>query len=145
MPKEPQSDEPELLAAVDATSPAFDNPAVARCARAFQDAYSEVLRKSGFESDAMKKAAEAYRTFLPPLTSRDNCRDFIACVAHGMLLGVIGENNGGKLLYAAQVAIVAAGAEDRAQKAAGYAAYANLTASEARSVQKFMPRRSCES
>ena len=108
-------------------TPALKNHAIARCVRAYQDVYRAEFAKQGFTSDATDKAGEAYRALLPPLTSRDNCRDFIACVAHGMLLGAIPEANGGKLLYAAQVALAVFCAEERSREMAGYAVYANLT------------------
>lgn len=40
----------------------------------------------------------------PPLSGADNIRDFIACVAHGMLIAAIEGPAGARLLYAAQVA-----------------------------------------
>jgi hypothetical protein len=42
---------------------------------------------------------------LPPLSGFENIRDFIACVAHAMLIGAIMDNLGTKLLYAAQIAL----------------------------------------
>jgi hypothetical protein len=94
------------------------------------------------EYDAAEKAGEAYRAALPPLTSRDNCRDFIACVAHGILLGAIPESSAGKLLYAAQVALGAVSAEEKSRESAGYAVYANLSETETAHVKKFIPKRS---
>jgi hypothetical protein len=47
---------------------------------------------------------------MPSLTGEQNIRDFIACVAHGILLQAIEEKNGGKLLYAAQIAYSSQGA-----------------------------------
>jgi hypothetical protein len=44
---------------------------------------------------------------MPPLLGAENIRDFIACVAHGMLIGVIENKDATKLLYAAQVAFSA--------------------------------------
>jgi hypothetical protein len=41
---------------------------------------------------------------MPSLSGPDNIRDFIACVAHGMLIGAIRDTDGARLLYAAQVA-----------------------------------------
>jgi len=108
-------------------APALKNHAIARCAEAFENAYRTYLEEHESEYCATQKGGEAYRALLPPLTSRDNCRDFIACVAHGMLLGAIPEANGGKLLYAAQVALGAVGAEERSREMAGYAVYADLT------------------
>lgn len=48
-------------------------------------------------------AAQAYRQNLPALDSVDAIRDFIACVAQGMLLGAIPRPDGARLLYATQV------------------------------------------
>ena len=41
---------------------------------------------------------------MPDLSGYQDIRDFIACVAHGMLIGAIDAIEGPKLLYAAQVA-----------------------------------------
>jgi hypothetical protein len=137
------ANQPKPVEIVEEPSPALANPAIARCAKAWEDAYREQMEEDE-ESEyfAAKKAGEAYRAALPPLTSRDNCRDFIACVAHGMLLGAIPETNAGKLLYAAQVALGAVGAEERSREMAGYAVYASLTESETAHVKKFLPQRS---
>ena len=59
-----------------------------------------------------------------------------------MLLGAIPETSAGKLLYAAQVALGGARAEEKSREMAGYAVYANLTESETARVKKFMPQRS---
>lgn len=134
--------EPVEIETVEQSSPALANPAIARCAKAWEDAYREQMEEDDSEYDATIKAGEAYRAALPPLTNRDNCRDFIACVAHGMLLGAIPETSAGKLLYAAQVALGAARAEEKSREMAGYAVYANLTESETARVKKFMPQRS---
>jgi hypothetical protein len=136
------ADQPQILEAVGNPSPALANHAIARCARAFQDAYREELAIGGFKIGATDKAAEAYRALLPPLTSRDNCRDFIACVAHGMLLGAIGEKNAGKLLYAAQVALAVCCAEERSRELAGYAVYADLTEAGTACARKLLSPRS---
>ena len=125
--------------ALSKSNPALQNPAVARCCKAWKRVY----RAEGAEDeyDAPRKAAEAYRAALPPLTSRENCRDFIACVAQGMLLGAIAEKDGGKLLYAAQIALSASasqenasGKQEKSQKPA--AAAGNLLDFEAKKGQK---------
>ena len=54
--------------------------------------------------NASRAASEAFRLATPPLVGAENIRDFIACVAHGILIGVIGGNDGARLLYAGQVA-----------------------------------------
>jgi hypothetical protein len=53
---------------------------------------------------ASLQGAEAYRKVLPPLSGHQNICDFIACVAHGMLIEAISGADGSRLLYAAQVA-----------------------------------------
>ena len=135
-------DQPTTFEAVDNPSPALANPAIARCAKAWEKAHRAELEHSGSATDAAGKAGQAYRAALPPLTSRDNCRDFIACVAHGILLGAIPESSAGKLLYAAQVALGAVSAEEKSREMAGYAVYANLSETETARVKKFMPKRS---
>jgi hypothetical protein len=134
--------EPIEIETVEKPGPALANLAISRCAEAWEDAYREQMEEDESEYSATKKAGVAYRAALPPLTSRDNCRDFIACVAHGILLGAIPETSAGKLLYAAQVALGAVSAEEKSREMAGYAVYANLTETEAARVKKFMPQRS---
>jgi hypothetical protein len=136
------ANQPIILEAVENPSPALANHAIARCARAFQDAYREEIERNGLKCDATDKAGEAYRALLPPLTSRENCRDFIACVAHGMLLGAISEKNAGKLLYAAQVALAVCCAEERSREMAGYAVYAELTGAGLACARKLLSPRS---
>jgi hypothetical protein len=133
---------PVDMETVEKPSPALANPAIARCARAWEVAYRTQLEQKAGEPDALRKAGEAYRAALPPLSSRDNCRDFIACVAHGILLGSIDGKSSGKLLYAVQVALFAVASEEKSREMAGYAVYVNLTESETARVKKFMPQRS---
>jgi hypothetical protein len=102
--------------ALDKSSPALANPAVARCCKAWKRAYRAKYDENGFAWSAPSEAAEAFRAAMPSLTSRENCRDFIACVAQGMLLGAIAEKNAGKLLYAAQIALSSVASEERSQK-----------------------------
>ena len=52
-------------------------------------------------------AGAAFCKAIPPLRGRANIREFIDCVAHGMLINIIQPNQGSKLLYAAQVAYTA--------------------------------------
>jgi hypothetical protein len=136
------ADLPRILDAADPSSPALANSAVARSTMAWEKAYRATFKETGLEVDSQKAAADAFRAALPPLTSRENSRDFIACVAQGMLLGAIDEKHGAKLLYAVQIALTAASAQEKSQEAAGYAVYATLTDSEARCAQKLMPQRS---
>lgn len=105
------------------------NLAVLRCHRAYARAYAEVLREIQEEyrqqaagdveeneeehegedtgpSDyrARLVAREAYRGALPPLSGSRNIRDFIACVADGLLAHIFADKESSRLLYAAQVA-----------------------------------------
>jgi len=136
------ADKPKNLYASDPSSPALSNSAVARCTIAWEKAYRTQFEKDPFENDAIREAGQAYRAAMPPLTTRDHCRDFIACVAQGMLLGAIDEKQGTKLLYAVQIALTAASAQEKSHEAAGYAVYAELSESEARHAQKCIPHRS---
>jgi hypothetical protein len=84
-----------------------ENPAVARCMKAWIRAFKEAMAKNRSEYESEKAAIQAYRNAMPRLSDYENIRDFIACVAHGILIGTIDGKNGTKLLYAAQVALSA--------------------------------------
>jgi hypothetical protein len=56
---------------------------------------------------AAREAAPAFRNAMPRLAGSDGIRDFIACAAHGILIGAIPPEMSGQLLYAAQVALAA--------------------------------------
>ena len=79
-----------------------ENPAVARCMAAWARAYKANIKN---EFDASRAAAQAYRDAMPRLYGYENICNFIACVAHGILIGAIDKKNDTKLLYAAQVAL----------------------------------------
>jgi hypothetical protein len=83
---------------------ASENPAVARCCEALE----RVRRKTDPGVRGLifshSDCAVAYRQAMPSLSGPDNIRDFIACAAHGMLIGAISATDCARLLYAAQVA-----------------------------------------
>lgn len=85
-------------------SPAHSNPAVARCCFAWDQTYQQARAKGKGELFAAMDAAKAYRLNLPALDSVDAVRNFIACVAQGMLVGAITGPDGARFLYAAQIA-----------------------------------------
>jgi hypothetical protein len=98
------------------SGPAGLNPAVARCCAAWQSAYqAETAREPRKENQPWANYCghKAYRNAMPPLCGSENIRDFIACIAHGILIGSIRGADGARLLYAAQVAATA----DRSQPA----------------------------
>jgi hypothetical protein len=80
------------------------NPAVALCYESYTRALDEADEKKMFTAQANKLAQNVYRKALPPLSGRENIRDFIASVAHAMLLKIIEPEEATRLLYAAQVA-----------------------------------------
>ena len=94
-------------AAVEDSLPPFDaqRAAVVRCADAWFQTYKATLANGESSSEARRKANEVYRLTMPPLIGYENIRDFIACTAHGMLLGAIDSRQSTKLLYAAQVTL----------------------------------------
>jgi len=87
--------------------PSLKNPAVALCTEAWEKILRATAQTTGNLYTAERCAAKAYRLCLPPLSSSQEIRDFIACVGYGVLLGAIKAENGTKLIYAAQVALSA--------------------------------------
>jgi len=81
-----------------------ENPAIARCLSAWARAYKEEKAIKNDHYEAVRKGNHGYRKAMPRLSGYENIRDFIACVAHGMLIEAIEGPVGARLLYAAQVA-----------------------------------------
>jgi hypothetical protein len=83
---------------------ASENPAIARCCDALERV--RVQSKLGVRGLIFSHSdcAVAYRQAMPSLSGLENIRDFIACAAHGMLIGAIDATDCARLLYAAQVA-----------------------------------------
>jgi len=100
------------------SSPVSATPAVAHCMNAWRRVYKEEKAKRKGNLDASLTANKAYRDAIPPLSGYENIRDFIACVAHAMLIGAILDDQGTKLLYAAQVALSTLRRQPSAPKAA---------------------------
>jgi hypothetical protein len=80
------------------------NPAVARCLDAWERANKAERAKGKNRSEASIEADRAYLRAMPPLSGQENIRDFIACVAHAMIVHIFPDHTATKLLYAAQVA-----------------------------------------
>jgi hypothetical protein len=87
------------------SSAACENTAVARCLNAWERTYQAEKAKRKDDYDATEEAHKAYHDAMPPLSGYENIRDFIACIAHAMLINAIRDDQGSKLLYAAQVAL----------------------------------------
>ncbi|MGA3136215.1 MAG: hypothetical protein ABSC88_09505 [Terracidiphilus sp.] len=101
-------------ASVSAPAPGPD-PARARALKRCCDAWKRAFKAHMDNSDgdneggdrflAAQEAGTAYCVAMPPLSGYENIRDFIACTAHGILIGAIPAQKSGQLLYAAQVAL----------------------------------------
>ena len=84
--------------------------ALRRCCAAWQRAFKACKddpenSDDKFDIDAARAAAEAYCNAMPLLAGYEGVRDFIACAAHGILIGAIPPEKSSQLLYAAQVAL----------------------------------------
>jgi hypothetical protein len=78
--------------------------AVSRCCDAWNRSFKTPSAKREPYGPALFDARRAYCEAMPPLVGYQNIRDFIACVAQGILLGAISDSQSSRLLYAAQVA-----------------------------------------
>lgn len=74
------------------------NPAVARCSAIWRRVYAEQTENGETSGAAAFMADRAYCNAMPPLSGQQNIGDFIACVAHGILIDAISANNAAKLL-----------------------------------------------
>jgi hypothetical protein len=90
--------------------------AIRRCCKAWQNTFDAFMAEPGpgrrSEAVAASWAGLAYCKAMPLLDGTSGIRDFIACVAHGILIGAIPEKRSGKLLYAAQVALATVAARN---------------------------------
>jgi hypothetical protein len=97
--------------------------AIICCRDAYNEAFDDCCKRDGGPGRASeylceKAGAKAYRDNLPPLSSRQQILNFIACVAEGVLMEVIPDNASGKLIYAAQVALGALPRQPKKRKKA---------------------------
>lgn len=104
-----------------APRPSNSKPALRRCCAAWQRVFNEHMEGSDGSTSARyfanKYAGPAYCDAMPPLDGREGIRDFIACTAHGILIGAIPAEQSGQLLYAAQVALNALPREPKSTSA----------------------------
>jgi len=92
------------------------NPAVKICCQAYERAHKAATRKSASKLYAADQAQKAFCKAMPTLNGPESIHDFIACVAYGMLIKAIAGSDGSRLLYAAQVALAAAGPRPRKRR-----------------------------
>ena len=93
------------------------NSAVALCFASYTRALDEAAEKHMTRVQANNLACGVYRRAMPPLTGWENIQNFIACVAHGMLIEIFEPADATRFLYAAQVAQSGASRERPKQKA----------------------------
>jgi len=84
--------------------PELEETAIGRCCEAWSRAYENAVAEGRGEVSCAVRANEAYRIAMPPLTSPENIRTFVACVTHGLLMGTIIDMAAARLFQAAQVA-----------------------------------------
>ena len=110
-----------LLISGSASGAALTNPAIARCCDAWRSRYQAEISKSKSKDEVLSayRADASYRAAMPPLLDHEGIRDFIACIAHGMLIDTIQHQDGTRLLYAAQVALSSLHCQARETKPPG--------------------------
>ncbi len=104
---------------LDVSGRGAENPAVALCCAAYTKSFLATLAKdSEDEVCARLDGEEAYRKAMPPLQGSRNTRDFITCIAHGVLVDAIDNARAARLLCAAKVAHAMSRSKSRKQKSA---------------------------
>ena len=81
--------------------------AVEICMTAFRRAYDSRAARKESEFECQKAGRYAYRLAMPLTVTLDGVQGFIACVTHGIHIGVWNLREPNQLLYAAQVALAA--------------------------------------
>jgi hypothetical protein len=89
---------PPTPATEDKPTPDPSNHAVEICGEAYERAYKAARRQSESKLFAADQAEKAFCKALPALSGHKNIRDFIACVAYGMLIKAITGPDGARLL-----------------------------------------------
>jgi hypothetical protein len=114
--------DPATSISVPVSSNAQSRAALKRCCAAWKRAFDACMKDPDDDGDcvnemfAAKEAGEAYCSAMPMLDGYQGIRDFIACTAHGILIGAIPQDRSGRLLYAAQVALTFLQQESRSSK-----------------------------
>jgi len=106
-----------------APAPSTPKAAIRRCCAAWQRAFNAYVEQRGKGDGldkifAAKDAGEAYCNAMPMLAGQDGVRDFLACVAHGILIGAIPHQKSCHLIAAARVTLAANQLERKPQKSA---------------------------
>ncbi len=83
---------------------ATGNRAAAQCVQVYQQTYEDARLEGANTIQAQDTAARKYRAAMPAPSGREGIRDFIACIAYGVLIGAVSTRESTALLYAAQIA-----------------------------------------
>ncbi len=97
----------ETLAVPAAASVSACSAAVDRCMAAYKNAYRACATMGEADYKRLKAGNNAYRLAMPRTVSVTEIQAFIACIAHGINIGVFERHEPTQLLYAAQVALSA--------------------------------------
>jgi hypothetical protein len=84
------------------------NSAVARCLRAWNEAYAEArkeLRPGESDYEAQADAKYAFLAQLPPLAGSKNVRNFLACLTYGQAVDILTLSDVRNFLEPAKVAV----------------------------------------
>jgi hypothetical protein len=87
-----------------ALAPEFNHPAVARCCKAWNLSFKANLKAGTDPVLIYVRANEAYRFAMPPLSTPESLCDYVACVAHGVVLNIIPLVHAAAMMDAARVA-----------------------------------------
>ena len=89
---------------VDSSSP-NSVTAIARCILAKQNAYKKELAKGADSYRAIRAGHRAFIGEMPPLAGLENIRNFVSCVAHAMVTGILIPKDAAPLLADAKAAL----------------------------------------
>ena len=85
-------------------APGFEHPAILRCCQAWNEKYVADKVAGKLTSTCLLNANDAFRDAMPPLCGAQGVSDFIACLTHGMVSGVISDLQGEVLLKVVKIA-----------------------------------------
>ncbi len=89
---------------------------VKRCILAMGHEADTARAEGASAADRRARAQTAYKLYMPAMEDRESIRAYIACVAHGITLGVFAGRDASQMLYAAQVALSLANAQPKSKE-----------------------------
>jgi hypothetical protein len=101
------ADRPATPAVSSTESGIRPDQAVDICMTAYKRAYDAKAARGQNEWECEKAGRHAYRLAMPSTVTLEGVQGFIACITHGIHIGVWSLREPNQLLYAAQVALAA--------------------------------------